>query len=275
MKNPLHRKTIAVLFHEKDDQKSIQRYLITYYARLWHECGSRVVALFGTRRFIPADLVVVHVDLSVVPEMYLDFAKRYPIVVNGDVRDIRKSSISQHLLSSNSSYPGSVIVKSDCNYAGMPERHYEGLANGGANLFKSPLDYRVYSRYSDIPSDVLQRHDVVVEKFLPEFENGLYHVRFYNFLGNRGNCMRVASKSPVVHINYATQVEQIPLDPRIEKLRREMGFDYGKFDYVVREGEVVLFDTNKTTGFIGNADDPEMRKVRFHRAMGIYDYFSS
>ena len=25
-----------------------------------------------------------------------------------------------------------------------------------------------------------------------------------------------------------------------------MGFDYGKFDYVIRDGQVVLFDVNRT-----------------------------
>jgi len=268
-----HDKTIAILFHEKDTPSSIRQYLITYYASFWHQQGSRVVALFGTGRFVPADLIVVHVDLSVVPESYLEFARRYPRVVNGEVRDIRKSSVSRHLVDDHSDYHGAVIVKSDCNYAGVPERRIEPQ-NGTQALFNNPLDYQIYSSYREIPTDILQRPDIVVEKFLPEYEDGLYHIRFYNFLGDRGNCMRVASRSPVVHINDAVKVEQIPFDPRIEQLRRELRFDYGKFDYVVRDGAIVLFDTNKTTGFIGKTDDPIMREARFYRAMGIYDYFN-
>lgn len=275
MTHSLHKKTIAILFHEKDTSSSIQQYLITYYAHFWREKGSRVVALFGTDVYVPADLIVVHVDLSVVPEKYFAFAARYPIVVNGKVRDIRKSSVSRNLVDRNSGYQGQVIVKSDCNYAGMPERRYINSENHQACLFQNPLDYQIYSSFRDIPSNVLQMKDLVVEKFLPEYEDGLYHIRFYNFLGDRGNCMRVASRSPVVHISHAVKVEQIPFDPRVEQLRQDLGFDYGKFDYVVRDNEVVLFDTNKTTGFVGKVDDPLMREARQHRAMGIYDYFQS
>jgi len=270
----LYKKTIAVLFHEKDTPNSIQQYLITYYTKFWHEKGTRVFALFGTERYVPADLIVVHVDLSIVPASYLEFAAQYPIVVNGKIRDIRKSAVSRNLVQPDSGYQGPVIVKSDCNYAGMPERRYmPQQSNDAESLFKNPLEYRIYPRYTDVPHDILQLQDIVVEKFLPELEDGLYHVRFYNFLGNRGNCMRIASKSPVVHIDHSVKVEQIPLDPRIEELRRNLQFDYGKFDYVVREDGVVLFDTNKTTGFVGRTDDPAMRETRLYRAMGIYDYF--
>lgn len=275
MSNVHHNKTIAILFHEKDTLSSIRQYLITYYANFWHQQGSRVVVLFGAARLVPADLIVVHVDLSVVPESYLEFARQYPLVINGEVRDIRKSFVSRNLVGVNSAFQGAVIVKSDCNYAGMPERRIEQQNAAEQALFKNPLDYRVYASFSEIPADVLQRQDIVVEKFLPEYEDGLYHIRFYNFLGKRGNCMRVASRSPVVHINDAIKVEQIPFDPRIEQLRQNLRFDYGKFDYVVRDDdEVVLFDTNKTTGFIGKTNDPALREARFHRAMGIYDYFN-
>jgi hypothetical protein len=275
MTESLYKKTIAVLFHEKDTPSSIQQYLITYYTKFWHEKGTRVVALYGLTRYVPADLIVVHVDLSVVPEPYLEFAARYPIVVNGKIRDIRKSCISRNLVDGDSEYQGPVIVKSDCNYAGMPERRYlPQQTNQAESLFSDPLGYLIYPCYTDIPPDILQRHGIVLEKFLPEIEEGLYHIRFYNFLGNRGNCMRIASQSPVVHIDHSVKVEQIPFDPRIEKLRQELNFDYGKFDYVVRGDEVVLFDANKTTGFVGRTDDPMMREVRMHRAMGIYDYFS-
>lgn len=274
MTESLYKKTIALLFHEQDTRDSIQHYLIAYYAKLWQEQGSRVLVLFGPGRYVPADLIVVHVDLSVVPEVYLQFAARYPVAVNGEIRDIRKSVVSRNLVGTDADYRGPVIVKSDCNYAGMPEKRYlPQEPNDAQRLFKNPLGYRIYPSYAEVPQPILQMQGLVVEKFLPEFEGGLYHIRFYNFLGNRGNCMRVASKSPVVHINDAVAVEQIPCDPRIEALRRELRFDYGKFDYVVRDGEVVLFDTNKTTGFVGGADDPALRAVRLHRAMGIYDYF--
>lgn len=267
-------KTIAILFHEAQAAAEIHNYLITYYAKIWQSCGARIVLLLGIGKFVPADLIVVHVDLSVVPEEYLTFAARYPIAVNGQVRDIRKSAISQNLLTQGCDYRGPVIVKSDCNYAALPEKQlYPNALNLAEQLFKSPLGYKVYEDFSQVPEPLTRMPGIVIEKFLPEIKNGLYHVRFYNFLGNKGNCMRIAATAPVVHISHAVAVEQIPFDPRIEQLRRAYNFDYGKFDYVERDGQIILFDANKTTGFVGGGDDPVLQQVRLERAMGIFDYF--
>jgi hypothetical protein len=274
MPNSIYKKTIALLFHEQDTAASIKNYLIIHYASIWQQQGSRIIVLFGTARFVPADLIILHVDLSVVPESYLEFAARYPIVVNGKIRDIRKSSVSQNLLQHSCDYQGPVIVKSDNNYAGAPEKRlFPQQLNAAEQLFKNPLDYHIYPNYAAIPDAIVQLQGIVVEKFLPEIEQGLYHIRFYNFLGKRGNCMRVASTHPIVHINHAVKIEQIPFDSRIEELRRTNNFDYGKFDYVERDGEIVLFDTNKTTGFVGSTENPAWREARHFRAMGIYDYF--
>ncbi|MFO1369291.1 MAG: hypothetical protein U1F46_09870 [Marinagarivorans sp.] len=273
MAKSLQHKTIALLFHAQDAPGSIHNYLITYYAQLWQQQGAKVIVLFGCSRFVAADLIVVHVDLSVVPEEYLVFAARYPVVLNGRVRDIRKSQFSQQLVQKDDEYTGPVIVKSDCNYAAMPElRIVPAQINTAQRLFASPLDYHIYPNKTAVPDDLWRQPGLVIEQFLPEVENGLYHIRFYNFLGAKGNCMRVASVHPVVHISQAVRIEQIPLDPRLDALRRELNFDYGKFDYVQREGEIVLFDTNKTTGFVGGSTDPQWQQARFERAMGIVDY---
>jgi hypothetical protein len=275
MPNFAYQKTIALLFHAKETPASIRHYLITYYASIWREQGSRIIVLFGTEHYVAADLIVVHVDLSVVPEAYLDFASRYPIVLNGSIRDIRKAAISQNLLFKGSDYPKPVIVKSDCNYAGLPEKRFAPqVQNYAEQLFKSPLGYRIYPNFAAVPAVLIELPGIVVEKFLPEKIGDLYSVRFYNFLGTKGNCMRVTSKNPVVHICHAQTIEPIPFDPRLEELRRALKFDYGKFDYVEREGEIVLFDTNKTTGFVGGTDDLQWREARYFRAMGVYDYFS-
>ena len=86
----------------------------------WREDGHTVIYLFGTRRLIPADLIFVHVNLSVVPDAYLEFASRYPIVINGRIRDIRKSTTEPAATRRSLGRP--VIVKSDLNHGGEPER---------------------------------------------------------------------------------------------------------------------------------------------------------
>ena len=70
---------------------------------------------------MPADLVLLHVNLSVVPDEYLELASRYPIVVNGKAKDIRKSTYSTLRVTRDDPYAGPVIVKSNLNYAGVPE----------------------------------------------------------------------------------------------------------------------------------------------------------
>ncbi|MDR9365401.1 MAG: hypothetical protein RI575_08690 [Balneolaceae bacterium] len=56
-----------------------------------------MIFLFGTDRFVPADLLFMHVDLSIVPDEYFEFAEKYPIENNGNIKDIRKSTYGTHL----------------------------------------------------------------------------------------------------------------------------------------------------------------------------------
>src|SRR5438067_8844409 len=119
MRMPLH--TIAVLFHEKNRKRHLRSYAISFLAEFWRQDGHRVHFLFGTRKFVPADLVLIHVDLSIVPDEYLEFASRYPIVLNRAAKDIRKSRVSTNLVRRCDSYSWHVIDKSDLNYGVTPE----------------------------------------------------------------------------------------------------------------------------------------------------------
>jgi hypothetical protein len=87
------RPRIAILFHKR--QRATGHYLIRSFVEAWRAVGIEAIELFGTDRFVPADLVLVHVDLSVVPQEYLDFACQYPAVLNGEVADVRKSTVSR------------------------------------------------------------------------------------------------------------------------------------------------------------------------------------
>jgi hypothetical protein len=69
---------VAILFHARERHFGPAGYLVHHLAELWRQDGLEVVYLYGTDRFVPADLVLVHVGPSVVPEPYLEFAARYP-----------------------------------------------------------------------------------------------------------------------------------------------------------------------------------------------------
>jgi hypothetical protein len=279
----LSGRTIAILFHENESLSRLERFAITFLADFWREDGNDVVFLLGTDRYVPADILVVHVDLSVVPGPYLDFAARYPIALNRRAADIRKSIVSGNLVRPDDGYDGPVIVKSDQNYAGGPERL---LAPRRARWlpriprrrparvgFRTSLDYRIYATVADVPRADFEQTDRIVERFLPEREGGLYFVRAYQFLGDRASCMRLASPNPIVNDETTTGMEEIEPDPEIVRARERLGFDYGKLDYVVRGGSAILLDANKTTG-ASRIATPELVAQRRHRADGIYSYLA-
>ncbi len=266
---------IAVLFHEKHCGQTLN-YLIHHYAEFWREDGHEVIFLFGTAQFIPADLVIVHVDLTIVPPDYLEFARRYPIVLNGHVTDIRKSTYSRLLVRPGDGYRGKVIVKSNYNFAGTPERTLGiALDPGGvsSSYFWSPADYQLYDTPEAVHPTLFNDPNVVVEKFQPEFADGLYYMRAMLFLGDHFTCTRFAAREPIV--NGATEISSERVDPHPEmmQLARAMKFDYGKFDYVLHEGRPLLLDANKTTGGVTASNDPKKVAGRRYRAEGLYAYF--
>src|SRR5207244_11479044 len=103
--------TIAILFHENNRKHDLSSYAITFLAEFWRQDGNRVRYLFGTREFVPADLLLIYVDLSIVPDEYLEFASRYPIALSKVPNDIRKSHIVTNLMSRGDAYWEHVIFK--------------------------------------------------------------------------------------------------------------------------------------------------------------------
>lgn len=289
-RNPSPRR-IAVLFHRNDRRRDLRRYAVTHLAEFWREDGHRVEFVFGPRRRADADLVLVHVNLSVVPDAYLEYAARFPVALNGRVRDVRKSVMSRNLVTPGDGWEGPVIVKSDLNYGGEPELVLGGWWPRRGTLFsrgvrslrrrahmrerriRDTADYRVFDHIADVPAEWMEGPDVVVERFLPEREGDLYAVRNYLFLGAAATCERRLSSSPVVNSRSAVETVQIEPDPEIVAMREQMGFDYGKFDYVRVDGDVVLLDANKTVGSAVDVDEDTQTAARRRRARGLYAYF--
>jgi hypothetical protein len=276
---------IVVLLHERQSRQPRLDYAIVHMAELWRQAGHDVRFLFGVREFVPADVAIVHVDLSVVPDEYLDFARRYPVTLNGAVKDIRKSVISTSLVTAGDAYSGPVIVKSNLNYSGLPERLFVAggipirmqLGNVSRSLwrlgvgrrpsrFTASDDYRIYPSTRDVPAATFASPDLVVEKFLPEREGGFYHTRFLTFLGDRVSCHRVASKSPIV--KPGSMVGWTEVEPHAEVMALRLRL---RFDYVLHDGRPVVLDVNKTPGE-DRIVDPRIGRMIRHRAAGLDAY---
>jgi len=273
-------KNIGILLHENDSMRFMPVYAIDNFTQIWRRMGFNIFIMTGLpKQRPPLDLLLVHVDLSVVPEAYLEYAAHYPVVLNGRIADIRKSAISRNLVKQGDGYGGPVIAKSNLNCAGRPEMRLLGrplLARSDSGDASLPRGYRVFDSPEQVPKALFSDPDWVVERFLPEIEDGLYHIRFCSFLGERWSCARRCSSSPILTSGTCLEKREV-IDPHPEllKIRKEMGFDYGKFDYVVHDDKVVLIDANKTVGSGGQALmlNPAFMKTREYLAEGIRDYF--
>jgi hypothetical protein len=192
------------------------------------------------------------------------------------VKDIRKSTYSQLLVKPGDAYQGKVVVKSNFNFAGIPERTLgvpldpRGVSS---SYFWSPQDYQIYETPEAVPSFLFDDPNVIVEKFQPEFEDGMYFIRSMLFLGGRASCTRFAAREPIVNNSTQIRTELVEPHPEMVRLYQAMRFDFGMFDYVIHEGKPILLDANKTTGATKASTDPKMVARRRHRAEGLYEYF--
>jgi len=260
---------IAILLHELDDAQSFAAFAIATIAEFWREDGHEVLPVYGTERFVPADVAIVHVDLSVVPEPYLALARRYPVALNARLADIRKSAFATNLVREGDGYAGPVIVKTDLNYHGFPERRLAGRR--GDPELPPAFKYRLYPSVQAMPARLFARADLSVQKFQPEREGELFCVRNMNCVGDYVEATRLRSREPFVNSNTCLPVlEPVAPDPLMLAVRSRIGLDYGKLDYVIVDGEAILLDVNKTNGAGALNATPEMRAQRRRRANGLY-----
>lgn len=281
---------IAVLFHRDQTPQRAAHTLVMHYAGVWKEDGHEILPLYGTRRFVPADILLVHVDLSDVPEEYLAFARRYRIALNLRASSIRKHAGSDLAYRPGMDWNGPVIVKSALNSAGVPEwelkentpwrRLWRALTRESRSQYiarreAAAFPYQIYPHPGAVPPDLASRPDLVRERFLPEREDGLHFIRYHIFMGSRSSTARCGSPEPIVKWRNITRREWLPEPhPDMVALQHRLGLDFGKFDYVVHDGKAHVFDINKTPASSGKVQPDEATlRARRHRAQGLYDFF--
>src|SRR6476659_5329398 len=108
-------------------------------------------------------------------------------------------------------------------------------------------DYPVFATPREVPPRVWSNPSLVVEKFLPERQGEHYCLRQYVFCGSSEFNLFAVSNSPVIKSSNVIRKEMLDAaHPAVRAYREQLGFDYGKFDYVVRDGEAIIFDVNRT-----------------------------
>lgn len=253
--------SIAILTHLR--QGLDPDYFIARIARqFWQPEGRRVLVHQGLKPPPPADLAILHVDLTVVPEAYRALARHYPYCLNAGVTDVSKRQISRHLVSADDSYDGPVMVKHDRNHAGHSESRLR-IAEGGAwtRLGEAARrwlprawggaggpEYQVFERKGQVPRWVWRNADLVVERLFTEKHGDDFVLHQWQFLGPRSLVSTLLGPAPLVKRTDGQR--RLPKHHRVPEAlwrrREELGVDFGKFDFVMHDGEPVLFDVNPT-----------------------------
>jgi hypothetical protein len=273
--------------HPRDDFDAMP-YAIHLLMQVWQERAFEVKVVRGVDHNIDRDfLLIPHLDFTHTPPEYQRFMAQFPVVINRRVVDISKRKISRNIVTSRNDHEGPVIVKTDLNVGG--ESEVNSLRRKGivgrfavAAARRLPwtltgmlghLDYRIYDHPKLVPRAVWHNPRLVVEKFLPERKGELYCLRQHTFFGSREINTIAMSREPIVKAGSVVSREVLPeAPPALLELRRELGFDYGKFDYVMHEGSVVLFDANRTPTYNPSSKAGSPGKLIIDLAQGIEDF---
>jgi hypothetical protein len=242
--------TILVLVHPHD-RFFARSFLVSGLFQHWARMGHTVHVHAGTEGAPAADVALLHVDLSVVPEPYLQLLRRYPVTLNGGTADIRKRRISLNLVEAGDDWQGPVVVKTDLNAGGTPEWGHQQVEARQGRAVASPIRpmtgrYPVFASKVLVPTMVWRDPALVVERFLPERDPRGYYLRNWVFFGDHERCNRALGTEPIVKADDVRERVPVPVPDELRAHRARLGFDYGKFDFVLHEGRPVLIDVNRT-----------------------------
>jgi hypothetical protein len=266
--------TIVFLEHQLQPRLGIP-YMAYEFARRWEGAGHRVLHHHGIASPPPGDIAILHVDLTVIPEAYRDLGSRYACVINKATWDMRKSRYTELKLARGDPWRGPVIVKTEGNHGGNIDdalRRTELAESMASELPKWAVmdDYIVCESAAQVPDPIWDMPGALVEKYIPERDASGNHLRVWTFFGGEERSSRYLSRAPLIRAaNYISR-EAVAVPDEMRELREKLGFDYGKFDYVLHEGRYVLLDANRTPAAPSSfATNPEVAASFDRIARGI------
>lgn len=289
---PIDRRiAIAILTHADIGYDSGTT-LARIAAEHWAPTGHRILPHIGLGTPPPADVAILHIGYSVTPGPYLELAARYPRTVNAGVATTLKRHVCTDLVGADDAYDGPVIVKTDLNHAGKAETRQRWRNAGALGRLWLRLErqlpprwfgrlkgnkYPVLERKNDVPDWVWRSPHLVVQPLHTERRGEFYAMHQWYFFGDRDCVSTFLGRRPVVKL--ANVAQRLPLHCEVpEALRRrraELKFGYGKFDYVIENGEPVLFDANSTPH---EGQDfptpPRVKAICAALAEGLHSYIS-
>jgi hypothetical protein len=253
--------TLVVVTHEYDSflfrrdpsRRVTSAYLFFDVAKYLYEMGHRTLLARGPEA-IEGDAALLHVDATIVSQEYRDLESRYERAFNFRTFDISKRHISRLILARNDRWDGPVIVKSNYNNKAIVEDVHNRLALEKGRPAPHPGiatvdEYRVLDRIDEVEERVWSDPALVVERFVPEQDgSGNFVLRTWVFMGPRERCTRFVTEDRISKAAGVLSYEPIEVPPKLRAERKRLGFDFGKFDFVMHDGEPVLLDANRTPG---------------------------
>lgn len=257
-----HKARIVAIIHEYDRLTTPRLfgrprtpYLLADIFAILKTRGYATGIIAGSSGPADADLAVLHVDATHTADDYLQLAARFPVCANARVADISKSAVSDALVTRDADWTGPVIVKTDLNTKGSPEAKKNARA---ARWLRPPpfpgapppRAYEIFPSLREVPAAVWDDPASVVERFLSERlpdGSGMCH---YVFCGDYEFCARFVGTNELVKSQNIFRHERIAVPQSLRDRRKQLGFDYGKFDFVFDSGKACLVDANKTPGRI-------------------------
>ncbi|MCA9193995.1 MAG: hypothetical protein KDB03_19625 [Planctomycetales bacterium] len=288
-------KTVLIL---RDRPSDPMVYLIDHYAMRWKAAGYTVIDHIGLSDIPFADIVIVHINSTVIPQQFVDVIRTLPRVINGKVLDASRRRFSQLLLSKTDDYAGPVIVKTNANYGGWPEYVRDNKSNQKSKLryftsnavsgnqslprrliwlvkamagirthhFASkqwpwkieyswetvdaldPMRYPIFGDIKNVPIGVWDNDNLIVERYVSNRHKGLYYMYYYVFFGDKEISGRLGSLNPIVKFGNCVSDELVPVPDEARQWRKDLGIDFGRFDFVESGGKYFLIDVNTTEG---------------------------
>jgi hypothetical protein len=269
--------TIVLLEHQMQGRLGVP-YMAHAFARRWEARGHRVVFHRGLGPPPPGDLALVHHDLTVVPDSYRALERHYPRVINSRTWDTRKSLYSAVRVLRDGPWPGKVIIKTEANHGGHIDDALRRMAMQEAGASDIPeralMDsYFLCNSIGHVPAGIWDTPGVIVEKFVPESDANGNYIRIWTFLGSRERCMRYCSDDLLIRVANFKSREAVEVPAALRAWREKLGFEFGKFDYVLNGGEYILLDANRTPGAPADlASHPEIVEAWDQLSYGIEDF---
>jgi hypothetical protein len=266
---------IVVITH-KFDKFDRRAYILTGVLEEVVRRGVEVEIIRSPKQFAPVDLAILHVDSTEIDPEYRLLARRYPKTVNLGIGNIGKRAVSGALLAADSAWDGPVIIKTHLNAMGAPELFH----NQVAALRRKPLphpevsvlgEYVVHETMRDVPHGIWRDPKKVVEKFIPESDPRGFAMRTWVFMGSRERCTRNVARLAMIKAADVIAREPVDVPDELRAERMRLGFDFGKFDFVMHDGRAVLLDANPTPTAPENLSE-DMRRGAQNLAEGLLEF---